>query len=80
MKQKARILVVNPARQERQIYSTHLQKQGYDVVQAVSQVEANLLVETGLPDLILISADTRAWTAAPCANSSRPTRAFSMCR
>jgi len=58
MKQKARILVVNPARQERQIYSTHLHKQGYDVVQAVSAEEANLLVETGLPDLILISADT----------------------
>lgn len=55
---KARILVVNPARQERQVYATHLSKQDYEVVQAVSHEEATLLVEAGLPDLFLISADS----------------------
>lgn len=60
MIQKARILVVNPAKQERQIHSSTLRDQGYDTVSAASAEEALLLVEAGIPDLILIAADSPA--------------------
>ncbi len=59
MMQKARILVVNPSKQERQVHASTLRAQGYEVVTAVSSEEAMLLLEAGVPDLFLIAADTR---------------------
>jgi len=58
MIQKARILVVNPSKQERQVHASTLGAQGYDMVTAVSGEEALFLLEAGFPDLFLIAADT----------------------
>ena len=57
MIQKARILVVNPTKQERQLHASTLSAQNYEVVMAVSGEEALFLLEAGIPDLFLIAAD-----------------------
>ncbi len=59
MKQQARILVVNPSKQERQVHASTLRAQGYEVTTAVSAEESLFLLEASLPDLFLIAADTR---------------------
>ncbi len=56
---KARILVVNPSKQERQVHASTLRAQGYDVIAAVSAEEALFLLEATLPDLFLIASDTQ---------------------
>lgn len=58
MIQKARILVVNSSKQERQVHASTLGAQGYDMVTASSGEEALFLLEAGIPDLFLIAADT----------------------
>ncbi len=58
MIQKARILVVNPSKQERQVHASTLAAQGYEMVTAISGEEALFLLEAGTPDLFLIAADT----------------------
>lgn len=55
---KARILVVNPSKQERQVHASTLAAQGYEMITAVSGEEALFLLEAGVPDLFLIAADT----------------------
>ncbi len=57
MIQNARILVVNPSKQERQVHASTLAAQGYEMVTAVSGEEALFLLEAGTPDLFLIAAD-----------------------
>ena len=59
MNQNARILVVNPSKQERQVHASTLRSQGYEVITAVSAEEALFLLEAGLPDLFLIASDSR---------------------
>lgn len=58
MIQRARILVVNPKKQERQLHASTLAAQGYEVVTAVSGEEALFLLEAGIPDLFLIATDS----------------------
>jgi diguanylate cyclase (GGDEF)-like protein len=57
MMTKARILVVNPSKQERDVHATTLRAQGYETISVVSAEEAIILVETEVPDLFLIASD-----------------------
>ncbi len=57
MKPQARILIVNPSKQERQVHASTLCAQGYNTITAVSAEEALFLLEAGVPDLFMIASD-----------------------